>query len=126
MGHTVALICDRSVLDAPTYVYSQGDRKGAQTLLNKVRPWIATYSTLFLLDPLDIAYATDDVRSESESTRQLFHEAFIDFFQKNGIHYELLSGSVGERSADRATAYRKVNISLNNSLRERTQAPHGK
>ena len=97
MGHAVALLCDRSVLDAPAYVHSQGDTEGAQILLDRVRSWIPTYSTIFLLDPADIPYVADDVRDESAATRQLFHEAFLDFFNKNDVPYELLSGTVDER-----------------------------
>jgi nicotinamide riboside kinase len=97
MSRAVALLCDRSVLDAPAYVYSQKDMNGAQVLLDRVSSWVPTYSTIFLLDPADIPYVADDIRDESEATRQLFHEAFLDFFNKNGIPYELLSGSIDER-----------------------------
>jgi hypothetical protein len=97
MGHATALVCDRSVLDAPVYVHSQGDNAGAQKLLEKVRLWLPTYSTIFLLDPADILYETDPIRDESEVTRQLFHDAFLEFFGGNDIPYELLSGTIDER-----------------------------
>jgi nicotinamide riboside kinase len=93
----VALVCDRSVLDAPVYVYSQGDKIGAQVLFNRVRSWVSTYSTIFLLDPADVPYETDIIRDESEETRQSFHEAFLDFFDENDIPYEALKGSIDKR-----------------------------
>ena len=98
-GRDVAIICDRSVLDAPAYVYSQGDVDGANQLLERVRLWLPTYSAIFLLDPADVLYEPDPIRDESEATRQLFHTAFLEFFDANGIPYELLSGSPDERLA---------------------------
>lgn len=97
IDHAVALVCDRSVLDAPAYVYSQGDKAGAEELLKRVRSWILTYSSIFLLDPNDVPYKTDNVRKEDEATRQLFHQGFIDLFEGNDIPYELLSGSINQR-----------------------------
>jgi predicted ATPase len=88
---------DRSVLDAPAYVFSQGDRAGAGRLLTRVRPWIASYSKIFLLDPADIPYKCDAQRLEPEEVRWGFHRAFLDFFEENEIHFELLSGTIGER-----------------------------
>lgn len=99
LGHAVALICDRSVLDAPAYVHSQGDKRGAAELLDRVQLWTPTYTTIFLLDPADVPYEVDDIRNETEETRRFFHEAFVDFFGENGIPYELLSGTVEERLA---------------------------
>ena len=95
----LVLICDRSVLDAPAYVYSQGDTDGARQLLQRVRLWLPTYTIIFLLDPADVPYEPDSIRDESEATRQLFHAAFLEFFDANGIPYELLSGSPDERFA---------------------------
>jgi nicotinamide riboside kinase len=97
LGQYSAILCDRSVLDAPVYVRSQGDNIGAQELLGRVQGWLATYGRIFLLDPADVPYAADDIRTEDEATRQLFHEAFLDFFDTNELAYELLSGSPDER-----------------------------
>jgi nicotinamide riboside kinase len=92
-----AIICDRSVLDAPVYVSSQGDSDGALTLLGRVQFWLPSYSRIYLLNPADVPFAPDEVRDEDEATRQLFHETFLDFFAANSIPYELLSGNVSER-----------------------------
>lgn len=91
------IFCDRSVLDAVAYVRSTGDRKGADKLLRKVEGWIPTYTELFLLDPVGIPFANDEVRQEDHDTRQRFHEAFIDLFESEGIVYELLSGTQRSR-----------------------------
>lgn len=97
LGRFSAILCDRSVLDAPVYVHSQGDELGAQELLGRVRTWLPTYSRIFLLDPSDVPYVQDDIRAEDEATRQLFHDAFLGFFQDNELPYELLSGNPDER-----------------------------
>lgn len=96
LGRAV-ILCDRSVLDAPVYVYSQGDELGAEKLLDKVRLWLPSYNKIWLLDPTDVPYTTDAIRDEDESTRQLFHDAFLDFFTRHKIPFDLLSGSVGAR-----------------------------
>lgn len=93
LGRAV-ILCDRSVLDAPVYVHSQGDKLGAEKLLDKVQPWLPSYNQIYLLDPADVPYAIDTIRVEDESTRQLFHDAFLDFFTQHEIPFRLLSGSV--------------------------------
>jgi nicotinamide riboside kinase len=94
-----AIVCDRSVLDAVVYTYARGDAVGAMKLLDRVRFWLPTYQSLLLLDPRDIAYQTDAVRTESVAVRQQFHEAFIGFFDETGIPYRLLSGTIARRMA---------------------------
>jgi nicotinamide riboside kinase len=96
-GRYSAILCDRSVLDAPVYVHSQGNTVGAQELLGRVRSWLPTYDRIFLLDPVDVPYSPDDIRTEDKATRQLFHDAFRDFFRANELPYWLLSGSTTER-----------------------------
>lgn len=91
------ILCDRSVIDAVVYVRSQGDKKGAEKLLNRVRFWLPTYHKFLLLDPADIPYKTDDIRQEDETTRQNFHNAFLEFFSETGLPFELLSGKLEKR-----------------------------
>jgi hypothetical protein len=91
------IICDRSLLDASVYVFSSGDKAGADKLFDRVRFWIPTYTKLWLLDPTDVPYKQDAIRQESEEVRQGFHQAFLDFFRQKGVRYELLSGTVDER-----------------------------
>lgn len=92
-----AIICDRSVLDAPVYVSSQGHDVGAFTLLQRARPWLPTYDRIYLLNPDDVPFTQDQVRDEDEATRKLFHDTFLDFFTANDIPYDLLSGNTDER-----------------------------
>lgn len=96
LGRT-AIICDRSVLDAPVYVASQGDHEGAEELFKRARHWTPTYDKIYLLDPADVSFANDDVRNEDEAARQLFHDSFVEFFARHGVGYELLSGTIEER-----------------------------
>lgn len=91
------IFCDRSVVDAVAYMLVYGNKIQAENLLERVRPWLNTYSRLFLLDPSDILYSTDEIRVESKETRQKFHKAFLDLFKLNKINYELLSGPLKER-----------------------------
>lgn len=91
------IVCDRSVLDAVAYVRSQGDFEGSRELLDRVKLWLPTYHYLYLLNPADIPYRPDNVRSEDEETRWGFHLAFIGMFEETGIPYELLSGSLDKR-----------------------------
>lgn len=92
------IVCDRSVIDAVVYVRSQGDKKGAEELLDRVKFWLPTYNKFLLLDPSDIPYTKDDIRQESEEVRQGFHNAFLEFFKDTDIPYELLSGTIGKRT----------------------------
>ncbi len=91
------ILCDRSVIDTVVYVRSQGDIKGAEELLNRVKFWLPTYQKFFLLDPADVPYKTDNIRQETSETRQGFHDSFLNFFDETGIPYELLSGTEEER-----------------------------
>lgn len=91
------ILCDRSVIDAVVYTRANGDREGADRLLEKVKFWLPTYHKFLLLDPADVPYQADDVRQEDEQLRQGFHNAFLEFFQESGIPFELLSGTVEQR-----------------------------
>lgn len=91
------ILCDRSVIDAVVYTEAHGDPKGAIALLERVEFWLPTYNSFLLLDPADIPYQRDDVRTEDALKRQQFHEAFLAFFEKTGIPYQLLSGTLDER-----------------------------
>lgn len=91
------IVCDRSVIDSPAYAWAYGDRPGALALYERVRPWLSSYTRLFLLDPSDVPYCQDDVRQEDEATRQRLHGAFQELLSAAGIDHELLSGTMGER-----------------------------
>lgn len=93
------IFCDRSVLDSPVHLYAMGDTEGAEVLLKNAEFWLSTYSMFFLLDPTDVPYKKDDVRTESEDTRNLIHKTFISFLERNNISYQLLSGTLEERIA---------------------------
>ena len=91
------IFCDRSVLDAVVYTKENGDLFGAENLFQKVKAWIPTYSHFILLDPADIPYESDEIRTESEIKRNKFHEVFLSFFNEKRIPFILLSGSVEVR-----------------------------
>lgn len=91
------IVCDRSVLDSAVHLKAMGDNNGSRKLLERVLFWLPTYSYFLLLDPKDVPYQQDGVRTESEETRSSIHQAFIEFFQENNIAYRLLSGTLEER-----------------------------
>lgn len=91
------IFCDRSVLDAVVYTREHGDLEGAEDLFRRVQFWLSTYDRFLLLDPLDIPYQQDGIRTESEEKRNSFHKVFIEFFEEKGIPYEILSGTIEER-----------------------------
>lgn len=91
------IFCDRSVLDAVVYTREHGDPEGAEELFRRVQFWLPTYDRFLLLDPADIPYEQDDIRTESEEKRNSFHRVFVEFFEEKGIPYEILSGTIEER-----------------------------
>ncbi len=91
------IFCDRSVLDAVVYTRENGDPEGAEELFARVKLWLPTYHRFLLLDPADVPYSQDEIRTESEEKRSSFHKVFIEFFEGKGIPYEILSGTLEER-----------------------------
>ncbi len=91
------ILCDRSVIDAVAYVLAQGDIKGAQKLLKKVKDWLSTYTMFFLLGPQGVPFDRDSVRQENENERMILHEGFINFFTSQRLPYILLDGSLKKR-----------------------------
>src|SRR3989344_6692758 len=77
------IFCDRSVIDAVVHLQAHKDEEGATKLLENVEDWLPTYTLFLLLDPTDVPYKTDDIRRESEDTRNHIHNSFLRFFAKN-------------------------------------------
>lgn len=92
------IVCDNSVLTPSAFVTGYGDKEGGDRLYKHIKDWLPTYTKLYLLDPVDIPYQTDDVRTESKATRNQVHEAFLTILADNNIGYELLGGTVSERA----------------------------
>ena len=89
------VVCDRSVFDAPAYVYATGNPRGADRLLARVSRW--RYDHLVYPDPADVAYQTDEVRKEPAVVRDAIHRGFVEFLQTRGISYTMVSGTLDER-----------------------------
>lgn len=88
---------DRCALDAPVYVRSTGDMEGSNRLYTRMRPFLSTYSRLYLLDPSGVPFQQNDIRREGEAQRNLIHETYLEFLAEKGIKYELLSGTEKKR-----------------------------
>ena len=93
-----SIVTDRSVTDAPAYVLGHGDKEGSKRLISRVEHWIPTYHTIFLLDPEGVPYVQDEIRQETPEVRLRNHEAFLELFESEKIIYELLSGTLDQRT----------------------------
>ncbi|MBI4029466.1 MAG: ATP-binding protein [Candidatus Blackburnbacteria bacterium] len=91
------IVCDRSPLDAAAYTRAAGDFEGAGELVASVLYWMPTYEVLLLLNPADVPYQNDHVRSEDANFRQQVHDAFVHILEENKIPYMLLCGTFEER-----------------------------
>lgn len=94
---TSLIICDRSILDAPSYLAAMRNVLYAKKLLQEFQEWIPTYSHFFILDPEDIPYIKDSVRTESKKTRTQFHNSFLKIVPTVTKRYSLLKGNSSER-----------------------------
>lgn len=98
-GHAngTILVCDRSAFDAAAYTLANGDMPGATELVEHIKDWIPTYTILVLLDPKDVPYYKDDIRTEDESYRQTIHNAFVQLLEMHKIPHIVLSGTLEQR-----------------------------
>jgi predicted ATPase len=94
---SLLIITDRSTLDAAAYVRAYGDIQGSRTLVERVRLWLPTYSSILLLNPEGVTFQQDDIRQEDENVRQRNHHAFVELFEEEGVPYELVSGTLEQR-----------------------------
>lgn len=95
--NTDIIFCDRSILDAPSYLAATKNKLVAQNLLKEFQKWIKTYTHFFILDPSNIPYKRDTIRTESKKTRTQFHNSFLRIVPQVTKHYSLLSGNVNQR-----------------------------
>jgi nicotinamide riboside kinase len=66
----LASIADGSVLNPVAHLRAWGDKHGAETILQEVRPDLRAVTMFFLMDIDDIPYVLDEVRTESQIVRQ--------------------------------------------------------
>lgn len=92
-----AIVADRTVLDPAVYSFSGGHKEESRHLLDRVEPWLPTYSYLYVLDIHDIEHVNDSVRYEDEAHRERIHEAYLGFLTLHNINYEILTGTVAQR-----------------------------
>ncbi len=89
--------CDRSVIDAPAYLLAYGNKEGSKRLLEKASFWLPSYDSLLLLNPADIPYKKDQIRTEEPEIREQLHEGFVTLLNDNDIRYQLISGTLAQR-----------------------------
>jgi len=59
-----------------------------------------------------VKYKCDEIRTESEETRNRLHQAYLDFLGFHGIEYQLLSGNVSSRSRQVKDFIKEAEVSL--------------
>ncbi len=91
------IVCDRSVLDAVVYTKYGGNDAGAEHMFRYATEFLPSYTKLLVLDPHDVPYRQDSIRTESASTRMAIHDLFLTFLEHHAISFELVSGSIPER-----------------------------
>jgi len=91
------VVCDRSVICPIIYTNADGDILGGKNLHSRVKEWIPTYSQLLLLDPVDVPYQKDSIRSEEKFFRMKVHKEYVAFLKDNNIQYTLIKGSWDQR-----------------------------
>jgi nicotinamide riboside kinase len=79
MQHPALIVCDRSVLDSVIHLEAAGDTKSAGILFQRVESYVPSYDHLFLLDPANVPYEQDEVRTETPEERMLIHNTFVRF-----------------------------------------------
>jgi nicotinamide riboside kinase len=62
-----------------------------------VESYVPSYDHLFLLDPANVPYEQDEVRTETPEERMLIHNTFVRFFREHGIPHHVLSGTPEEK-----------------------------
>jgi nicotinamide riboside kinase len=93
----LAILCDRSVFDAPAYVLAAGDVRGSDVLFERARGWGPTYTSIVLLDPSGVPFSADAVRDEDIELREAFHTGFVHLFERYGVAHTLVGGSLQDR-----------------------------
>ena len=91
------IICDGSILTVVAHAVAYKNQDSANYLLKKYSFWLPSYENFFLLNPKDIPYITDAVRTETEEFREVLHNAFLKLLVDLHLPYKLLSGTVKER-----------------------------
>lgn len=91
------VICDNSVVAAAVYAGVLNGRHEADRIMDLKRDWLKTYHKFFVLNPDDVVFKNDNVRSESVEFRNLAHTLFIETYKRYGLEYEIISGTVQQR-----------------------------
>jgi predicted ATPase len=91
------VICDNSVVAAAVYAGVLNGRHEADRIMDLNSDWLKTYHKFFVLNPDDVEFKNDDVRSESLEFRNQAHQLFIETYKRYGLDFEIVSGNVQQR-----------------------------
>lgn len=91
------IITDTSALEVMFYTKVHGDSLGAEYLYKRLKGYIPTYSKFLILNPEDVRFENDEIRIESKETRDKIHRLMIDFYHKEHLPFEMISGTIPER-----------------------------
>lgn len=96
-SQTKIIVTDTTPIETVFYTKIGGDEEGSKMLLQKIRPWIKTYTKFLLLNPEDVQFENDEIRTENKETRDKIHSLMVDFYHKEHLPFELISGTIPER-----------------------------
>lgn len=104
------IITDTSALEVMFYTQVLGNEQGAHNLLLRLEDYIPTYTKFLVMNTNDVTFKNDDIRRESEATRDTIHSMLINFYQTRNLPFVIISGTVPQRQ-------KKVTEIINNYLK---------
>jgi len=92
------IVTDTSALEVMFYTKVQGNALGEDYLYKRLKKYIPTYTKFLILNPEDVRFENDEIRTESKETRDKIHTLMIDFYHKEHLPFEMISGTIPERA----------------------------
>lgn len=97
LGEARILVCDTCVVDCAAYTRAHAGVEAGDRIFNRYAHWLPTYTKFFLLNPKEVPFENDDIRTESYEDREKVYKSFLELLDEKRIEYELLCGSKTER-----------------------------
>jgi nicotinamide riboside kinase len=91
------ILTDSSTVDQVVYTKALGAPESAEKLFENITNWVSTYDKFLMMNPDEVPFENDDIRTESYQQRQKVHQTFIEIFDAKKIPYEIISGTPEER-----------------------------
>lgn len=92
------IVTDTSALEVMFYTSVQGNAEGAKRFLQQLESYIPTYTKFLVMNPEDVNFENDEIRRETEETRNVIHSMLVDFYHERHLSFELIGGTIPERT----------------------------